>query len=217
MVSWRLRKNKPFRTCHPLVLSWRRTIRARAGTRQNGPGIDAVNTIIKVRYLRTNSHSTEASMASWLPLQETLGDLPLKVDPNAVQYPITLSVAPSELLVYAFITLEDVLPTGFQRGYYEIFTRRNDGTEFKFYMNVALTNNTVINSENVWLPYGAGFERAVYVRLVGTPGTSLEPKKKVKSCKGKDCATVLKEHAGHNHDNEEDVQVGVIFLTGYRS
>ena len=148
-------------------------------------------------------------------MQEVLGDLPLSVNDGPQPYPIQLSSTPSQLLVYAFITLEDANPTGFKRGYYEIYTKANDGTEYKFYMNVALTNDTIINSENFWLPYGPNFERAVYVRLVGVPGTSLKPKKKVKSCKGKDCATVMKEHAGHNHDNEEGVQVGVIFLTGH--
>ena len=156
-----------------------------------------------------------ASMASWKPMEEVLGDLPLDVEDGLQSYPIPLSSTPSQLLIYAFITLEDVNPTGFKRGYYEIYPKAHDRTVFKFYMNVALTNEAVINSENVWLPYGPNFEKAVYVRLVGVPGTSIKPKKKIKSCKGKDYATVMKEHAGHNHDNEDGVQVGTIFLTGH--
>ena len=148
-------------------------------------------------------------MASWVPVQKQLGkNLPLKFDLIAQEYPITpetLPGTPSEILIYTFITLKDALPkTEFKRCYYEIFTRRNDGKEFKFYMNVALTEGTVINSENVFLPYGADFEKAVYVRLIPVPY------KKVESSKEQDCATEL---AGLNNEGV----FGEIFITGYKS
>ena len=146
-----------------------------------------------------------------------LGDMPLTANEmKKFDVPKEIDQAsPKQLLVYTFITMDDVVP-GFQRGFYEVYTQRQDGTKYALYMNVAMTRDAVLNSENMWLPYGPDFEKHVFVRLNGAEGTKIAPKaKKIKSCHGKDAATVMKEHAGHCHDDAEGVQVGQIMITGY--
>ena len=154
---------------------------------------------------------------AWVPTVSVLGDLPL-IASEMKQFDVPKGIdqmSPKQLLVYTFITIDEVTP-GFQRGYYEVFTQHKSGTQFKFYMNVAMTRDAVLNSENMWLPYGPDFEKYVFVRLNGAQGTKIAPKaKKIKSCHGKDAATVMKEHAGHCHDDAEGVQVGQIMITGY--
>ena len=174
---------------------------------------------INKRAVRLNlTFPTSSTKMAWVPIVSILGDLPLTANELA-EFPIPKNIhemSPKQILVYTFITMDDVMP-GFQRGYYEVFTKRNDGTEFKLYMNVAMTRDAVLNSENMWLPYGTDFDKFVYVRLNGAEGTKIAPKeKKIKSCQGKDAATVMKEHAGHCHDDADGVQVGQIMITGYR-
>ena len=154
---------------------------------------------------------------AWVPTVSVLGDLPLTAS-EMKQFDVPRNIdemSPKQLLVYTFITIDEVTP-GFQRGYYEVFTQHKSGAKFKFYMNVAMTRDAVVNSENMWLPYGPDFEKHVFVRLNGAEGTKIAPKaKKIKSCHGKDAATVMKEHAGHCHDDADGVQVGQIMITGY--
>lgn len=168
---------------------------------------------------QANSHFSNVAEMAWNPCASILGDMPLVAN-EIKEYPVPKEIqqaSPTQLLVYTFITLEEAMP-GFQRGYYEIYTKKkNGGPQFTFYMNVAMTNDAVLNSENMWLPYGPDFVESVFVRLNGVEGTEMKPKKKkVKGCRGKDAATVLKEHAGHCHDDDEGVQVGQVMLTGYR-
>ena len=81
--------------------------------------------------------------------------------------------APSELLVYAFITSKGTACRPL-RAYYIVSTRKLDGTQFNFFMNAPLTPGTVANSENFWLPFGTDFEPYVHVVLKSAPpGTEL--------------------------------------------
>ena len=152
---------------------------------------------------------------NWTPTATTtlLGDLPLKVGEIAT-YEVRLTdvdTAPSEILVYAFISLEDTA-SSFHRGYYTVYTQKLDGTQFKFYMNVAMTKDAVINSENFWLPYGQDFEPRVYVTLSGPHGAELKPKKKIKTSH-KDGTEAMKAYR-HQHPRDEDVIIGQAMITG---
>ena len=151
---------------------------------------------------------------SWTPITNVLGDLPLKAGEQKA-FPVNLPVpTPAQLLVYTFITLEDSAESLY-RGYYTIFTQNKDGKQFTFYMNVARTKDTVINSDNNWLPYGSDFQPFVYIKLNGPEGAEVKPKKKVKSCEGKDGATAMKEYSCHGPDDNE-VIVGQAFIIGYQ-
>lgn len=157
-------------------------------------------------------------MSRFIPTVEILGDLPLNSG-DLVPFPVPVDIDqqnPKQLLAYAFITLDGVSP-GFERGYYEIYTQSNDGVQYKFYLNVAKTSDAVLNSENIWMPYGTDFLKNVYVRLISADGAKIRPRgKEIKSCRGKDGATCMREHAGHGHNVANEVQVGQIFITGYR-
>ena len=161
---------------------------------------------------------TDSTKMAWVPIVSVLGDLPWTAN-HMKKFDIPKYIdqmSPKQLLVYTFIAVDDATP-GFQQGYYEVFTQSKDGTQFKLYMHVAMTKDAVLNSENMWLPYGPDFEKNVFVRLNGAQGTKIAPKaKKIKSCHGKDAATVMKEHAGHSHDDADGVQVGQIMIAGYR-
>jgi len=51
---------------------------------------------------------------------------------------------------------------GVNRGYYEIFTKKNENSEeYTNYMNVASVNDSIVNSINCWLPYGEGINPIV--------------------------------------------------------
>lgn len=149
------------------------------------------------------------------PTLVTLGDLPLKAG-EIIKYNVDLglSKAPNEILIYTFITLEDTAPS-LHRGFYNIYTQKQDGTQYALYMNVAMTKDTVINSQNLWLPYGDGFEPYVYAVLYGPEGTELKPlKKRVKKFQ-KDGKEDLKAYKEQRPDDEETV-VGQVFVTGYK-
>ena len=153
---------------------------------------------------------------SWTPTTVVLGDLPLKAGEQKA-FPVNLPVkgaTPTQLLVYTFISLEDSAES-LHRGFYSIFTQNKEGKQFPFYMNVAMTKDTVINSDNNWLPYGSDFQPFVYIKLNGAEGAEVKPKKKVKSCEGKDGATAMKEYSCQCPDDDE-VVVGQAFIIGYQ-
>lgn len=151
---------------------------------------------------------------SWTPTTLTLGDLPLKVgDQEAHPVPVPANGA-SQLLVYAFISLEDSSQS-FHRGFYDIYTQKKDGTKYSFYMNVAMNKDTVINSGNFWLPFGPDFQPYVYITLNGADKAEIKPKKKVKSCKGKDGATALKHYCSQRA-SDDDEAVGEAYIIGYQ-
>ena len=151
---------------------------------------------------------------SWNPVTLTLGDLPLKAGEQKV-YPVPVPAnSASQLLVYAFISLEDSAQS-FHRGFYDINTQTTDGTKYSFYMNVAMNKDTVINSANFWLPFGPDFQPYVYITLNGADNTEIKPKKKVKSCSGKDGATALKDYCSQRASDDEQA-VGQAFIIGYK-
>jgi len=117
-----------------------------------------------------------------------------------------------EIQIYAYISVQGLDP-GFKRGYYEVYTRSTDQKyEFKCFMNIANVNDTVLNSDNFWLPFGEGIDPAIYVRLVSSDGVKgMNPRKpKRKKARGD-----MKEHV-NQRDNDDDQVFGEAFLTGYR-
>ena len=101
---------------------------------------------------------------AWTPVETYLGDLP--TEPTTVMpLPIPVDVKGSQILVYSFITIQDIKDPLFT-GYYRIFTKDEHGTEHSMYMNAPYIQGTISNSENFWLPYGTGFDTSVYVSLV---------------------------------------------------
>lgn len=118
-------------------------------------------------------------MSTWESTELPIGSLPLVAgETRKFDIPSDIDQAiPKELLIYTFITVNNV-PPGFRRGYYKIYTQRKNGTQYSFYMNVANTNDAVVNSENMWLPYGADFEKGVFVHLNAVEGTEIAPKTK---------------------------------------
>lgn len=149
-------------------------------------------------------------MANWVPTQISLGELPTTGE--EVQYPVAVNA--NQILVYAFISLHDLDNNPFQRGYYEIYTKGTDGTEYKYYMNVAFggsSGDTTINSGNFWLPYGAGIQPGVFVRLIGV---EMKHKKPQKSLAGKTFSAVMQEFS--KQTPEGDAIYSFMFVTGYR-
>ena len=60
-----------------------------------------------------------------------------------------------EFLIYTFVTTRDDSEQ-FQRGYYEMYTSKND-QQYKKYMNVATGPGIItIDSANLWFPMGDG-------------------------------------------------------------
>lgn len=123
--------------------------------------------------------------------RKKLGAIPQEAGslPTEYELPFGLNNRPNEILVYMFTTLENKTSNSLQRGYYTVYTEKNDGTKCKFYMNVAMTNNVNINSENFWLPYGEDFKPHVYVILTGVNGATF---------------------------SESTTAVGEVFITGYK-
>ena len=155
----------------------------------------------------------------WLPTTHVLGEMPLKPGERAayeVPWPNLAGGKANKVLVYTFITVQDA-EEGMNRGYYTISTESLDGSKkYTYYMNVAFAGDTVVNSGNYWLPYGDGIKPYVFVELVSASKTThLKPKgKSVKSCKGKDAESVLREYACQT-GKEDEVIVGQVFLSGY--
>ena len=157
-------------------------------------------------------------MSSWVPLQLSLGTLP---DQGVKEFEVisggdTDLAKSKQILVYAFVSLHDIEDSEFQRGYYEIFTKDAKGTEYKYYLNVAFggkAGDTAINSGNFWLPYGAGFHKSVYVRLVGATAKRKKPHKNVAA--GKTVGEVLEEFHQQTEPEPEAIYSHV-FITGHQ-
>ena len=150
------------------------------------------------------------------PVVEVLGDLPLKAG-EIVKYEVPLTgpaAQTKEILLYTFISLDDTAET-FYRGYYMIYTKGLDGKQYAFYMNVAKARDAVINSDNFWLPFGAGYESFVYASLISAEGAELKHKKKCAKKCGKSGQEAMKAYACEGPDDQETA-VGQIMLTGYK-
>ena len=95
-----------------------------------------------------------------------------------------------EFLIYTFVTTRDDSEQ-FQRGYYEMYTSKND-QQYKKYMNVATGPGIItIDSANLWFPMGDGNLKI----------TLIHPPSKKKSIKNPLAAE----------------QWSDVFLTGYRN
>jgi len=99
---------------------------------------------------------------------EYLGHLPVTNVQEAQKYPLNITDPNvSEIQVYAFVSIQNApVNKDFHRGYYEIYTMRGS-TKYVCYMNVAGASDTIVNSDNVWLPFGEGFDKNVYIRFQG--------------------------------------------------
>ena len=141
-----------------------------------------------------------------------VGHLPDSSIIGPIKYQVTTKLPQNtkEIQVYAFISLHGMEP-GFKRGYYAIYTESNDESQkFKCFMNIANVNDTVVNSDNFWLPYGEGIKPAVFMELISPEG--LKPKKpQKKKAKGD-----MKEYAWQSDDETEHVYAQA-FVTGYRT
>lgn len=119
-------------------------------------------------------------MAGYEPMKVSLGALP-EFHEEVKSYDLKVGgqipAEAKEVFVYTFVTTNGEGP--FQRGYYEIFTKKGD-KEYTQYMNVATGQGVkAVNSANMWLPIGEG---KVTVKLVHAEG----PKKSIKSEEHKD-------------------------------
>ena len=153
-----------------------------------------------------------AASPAWYPSFGYLGQLP--DDTSAVRaYQVTVSLpsTTTEIQVYAYISVQGLQPS-FKRGYYAVYTESIDGSQsFRCYMNIANVNDTVLNSDNFWLPYGEGIKPFVFVQLVSSSEEGLKAKKPPrKNTKGD-----MKEHV-YQRDDEPDQVYGEAFVTGYR-
>ena len=151
-----------------------------------------------------------AASPAWYPISDYLGQLP--DDETIHTYKVTKPIPPevTEIQLYAYISVQGLEPT-FQRGYYEIYTESNDGSQkFVCFLNIANVNDTVLNSDNFWLPYGDGIKPAVFMQLVSSGGGLKAKKPKRKNTKGD-----MKEHV-NQRDDELDQVYGEAFVTGYR-
>ena len=91
---------------------------------------------------------------AYTPVEVYLGDLPdASGSDNANVYnldPQKISATAGEILVYAWVTTQG--DEAFHRYYYEIETFDNSGRSYPQYMNVAATQDVVLNSSNMWMP-----------------------------------------------------------------
>lgn len=150
---------------------------------------------------------------AWIPAMDYLGHLP--DDTVGIQtFPVPDSVpaTATEIQVYAYISVQGLDPQ-FKRGYYEVYTKATQsGAEFKCYLNIANVQDTVLNSDNFWLPYGEGIDKAVYVRLASAEGTTnMKTKKPKRKCPKGD----MKEHLNQRDDDDDQI-FGEAFVTGYK-
>ena len=153
-----------------------------------------------------------AATPAWMPTFGYLGQLPGDETVRTYQVTASLPSETKEIQVYAYISVQELEPS-FKRGYYAVYTESTDGAQrFTCYMNIANVNDTVLNSDNFWLPYGEGIKPAVYMQLVSAEGSQgLKTKKPLrKNPKGD-----MKEHV-NQRDDEPDQVYGEAYVTGYR-
>ena len=153
-------------------------------------------------------------MAAWMPTYQNLGHLPHGIA-TSESFQVEGSTVPqqtTEIQVYAYISLHGLDQT-FQRGYYEIYTESEDGkSKFMCYMNLANVNDSIVNSDNIWLPFGNGIKPKVFVTLQCADGcTGLNPKKPPK----KNHTGSMKEHCNVRSSDQEDI-FAEAFITVYK-
>ena len=87
---------------------------------------------------------------AYTPVQEYLGALP-DTSGEVVEHsmPISIPKTAKEILVYTWVTTRG--DEAFHRYYYQIETV-DTSRAYPQYMNVAATQNIVLNSQNLWMP-----------------------------------------------------------------
>ena len=88
---------------------------------------------------------------AYKPVQEFLGPLP-DMSGEVVEHsmPVSIPKAAEEILVYAWVTTKG--DEAFHRYYYQIETVDKSLRAYPQYMNVAATEDIVLNSSNLWMP-----------------------------------------------------------------
>ena len=153
-----------------------------------------------------------AAAPAWIPISGYIGQLPDDEDLHSYDITSTLPANTTEIQIYAYISVQGLEPS-FERGYYTVYTESLDGkTQFACYLNVAKINDTVLNSDNFWLPYGEGIKPTVFMQLKSSESSKgLKAKKpRKKSTKG-DMKEQLKQR-----DDDDDQIYGEAFLSGYK-
>ena len=91
---------------------------------------------------------------AYTPVQVYLGDLP-GISGEVIEYnlPISISETVKEILVYTWVTTKG--DEAFHRYYYQIETVDGSLRAYPQYMNVAATQDIVLNSSNLWMPFSA--------------------------------------------------------------
>ena len=152
-----------------------------------------------------------AAAPAWSPFFQYLGHLPVtKV--GAETYPVNIPAQNvSEIQVYAFVSIQNApVNKDFHRGYFEIYTIK-DSTKYACYMNVAGVSDTIVNSDNVWLPFGDGFKPNVYVSFNGD--SDLIPAGTTVKSSGVTC---IEDIAKSRTAADEEEIFAEAFVTGYR-
>lgn len=149
---------------------------------------------------------------AWEPFFDNLGEIPIDTAVHTFQPASGLPANTNEIQIYAYISIHGLDPE-FERGYYQVYTRSTDGTKtFACYMNVANVQDTVLNSDNFWLPYGEGIDPAVYVQLMGAEGSKgMNPKKPQRKKRKGD----MKEFVNQRRTDTDEIH-GELYVTGYR-
>jgi len=152
-----------------------------------------------------------ATSPAWNPIMHHLGHLPV-TNVGAQTYPVNIPAQNvSEIQVYAFVSIQNApVNKDFRRGYFEIYTMK-DSTKYPCYMNVAGVGDTIINSDNVWLPFGEGFEPNVYISFQGDgdlipAGTTVKPSG----------VTSIQDISKPRTAADEKEMFAEAFVTGYR-
>ena len=88
------------------------------------------------------------------PVQDFLGALP-DISGEVVEFslPINIPETAKEILVFTWVTTRG--DEAFHRYYYQLETFDTSLRTYPQYMNVAATENIVLNSENLWMPVSA--------------------------------------------------------------
>ena len=135
-----------------------------------------------------------------------MDELPHSTTDLSYPLPDALPSDTSEILLYLFVTAKaSQFP---YRGYYEIYTKDENGTKYSQYMNVAFAlDDYTLNSANIWLPVFS--ERKFYISIPDVyPLPKAAGKSKVSFKTIKDTVVALK--------NPERM-VSASFVMGYRT
>ena len=151
--------------------------------------------------------TTEYHNGRYIPVEIFVDELPNHTTEVSYPLPSVLPSDTSEILLYLFVTAKTTKVP--YRGYYEIYTKDENGTRYSQYMNVAFAHDDfTLNSANIWLPVFK--ERKFYVSIPDVyplpVAVKQGPKASFKTIK--DTVTALKN---------PDRMVSASFVTGYRT